>query len=171
MKRHVPRPPAAQQQHLKVVQIFDPVLVKTDCASFSALVQKLTGKSDACSRYWSKLRELNICSDGAMVEVRGDEMMGILDSLVASVAGLDELDDPLLALVADDFSPTKNRISSVIDDNSSSGFIEASSSYDNEGNRVVFASDLDMSAELAAEPNDLSTLPPWILPHHFALHP
>jgi hypothetical protein len=112
-----------------------------------------------------------------MVEVRGDEMMGILDSLVASVAGLDdELDDRMLAtLVANDFSPTENRISSIVVDDNGSGFMEASSSCNgNESDRIVFASDLDMSTELAAEPTivpDLAMLPPWILPHHFALHP
>lgn len=67
---------------VRVVQIFNPVLVKTDVANFRSLVQRLTGKS-GCSRYWNKLRKLNICSKGAMVEVQG-ESIDMLDAMVGA---------------------------------------------------------------------------------------
>eukprot|EP00250_Pteridium_aquilinum_P025225 c30384_g1_i1 orf=118-561(+) len=53
---------------VRVVQIFNPVLVKTDVANFRNLVQKLTGKS-GCSKCWNKLRRLNYFQKGAMVEL------------------------------------------------------------------------------------------------------
>ncbi|MCO5576067.1 hypothetical protein L7F22_029874 [Adiantum nelumboides] len=44
---------------VRVVQIFNPVLVKTDVANFRSLVQRLTGQSGCSLPYWNKLRKLS----------------------------------------------------------------------------------------------------------------
>ncbi|MCO5595137.1 hypothetical protein L7F22_049175 [Adiantum nelumboides] len=44
---------------VRVVQIFNPVLVKTDVANFRSLVQRLTGQSGCSLTYWNKLRRLS----------------------------------------------------------------------------------------------------------------
>ena len=172
---------------LKVVQIFDPVLVKTDSASFPSLVQKLTGRSDICSRYWNTLRELNICSNGAMVEVRGKEMMDILDSMV-SVSGTigHELDQLLCPS-----SNSSMNFSSSMDglyecDKSSSkhyvGPIDGRHSYhreeeeedddDDDDDGALRMGEVDIYAGLLADTPvpDITLLPPLLLPGHFAVY-
>ncbi|KAI5084866.1 hypothetical protein GOP47_0001035 [Adiantum capillus-veneris] len=57
----------SSSHEVRVVQIFNPVLVKTDVANFRPLVQRLTGKSGCSPKYWNKLRRLSAAlqEDGA----------------------------------------------------------------------------------------------------------
>lgn len=54
---------------VRVVQIFNPVLVRTDVANFRLLVQKLTGKSGCSKNMWNKLRRLSYLCEADVAQL------------------------------------------------------------------------------------------------------
>ncbi|KAH7297277.1 hypothetical protein KP509_26G063300 [Ceratopteris richardii] len=127
---------------LRVVQIFNPILVKTDAANFRCLVQRLTGKSGCSRKYWNKLRKLSAIS---MVEadfVTEEEDMDS-SSEISSFAF---------------FAPSDNDLEEVV-----SGFSQSSTNT---------FSELDIHEALVSDGPlpDLTMLPPLLnFPHSLCI--